>query len=526
MTSSAYKLISEDFDAIASQSIEHSGDVLVVETFSSDIEAIGFAVETDGVPADLGVNRDALAAAGFEGKIGQSLLLVQPAGPAYIAVGAGAAGTLTPALLRDLAAAFARAAHRYERVGLDIVGLDVDAIDGVSAESLGQVLTEGILLARYRYTVLKPTSKHVPLMRAELRADATESIDVVRGVHIGKVRARAVNLTRDLANTPPSHLTATDLGAVAIKIGPDSGLVVDVFDKEQLIELGCGGLLGVNAGSVEEPRMIQLRYTPTGVDGTPAEPRGHVSFVGKGITYDSGGISLKPSNPMHVLMKMDMAGAGAVLAAMTTLKELGCQSAVSAFLMCTDNLPSGSALKLGDVLTIHGGKTVEVKNTDAEGRLVMSDALSLAAEEKPDAIVDIATLTGAALMALGPSTAAVLGNNQPLIDQLTHASAETDEQLWQLPLEKKYRKMLDSDVADISNVGGASAGATTAALFLSEFVDDIPWAHLDIAGPMAAEADELWRSQGATGFGTRLLIDFALNFAAPSAATPSSATGE
>jgi len=363
-------------------------------------------------------------------------------------------------------------------------------------------------------------------MRAELRADAAESIDVVRGVHIGKVRARAVNLTRDLANTPPSHLTATDLGAVAIKIGPASGLVVDVFDKEQLIELGCGGLLGVNAGSVEEPRMIQLRYTPTGVDGTPAEPRGHVSFVGKGITYDSGGISLKPSNPMHVLMKMDMAGAGAVLAAMITLKELGCQSAVSAFLMCTDNLPSGSALKLGDVLTIHGGKTVEVKNTDAEGRLVMSDALSLAAGEKPDAIVDIATLTGAALMALGPSTAAVLGNNQPLIDQLTQASAETDEQLWQLPLEKKYRKMLDSDVADISNVGGSSAGATTAALFLSEFVDDIPWAHLDIAGPMAAEADELWRSQGATGFGTRLLIDFALNFASPSSATASSATGE
>jgi leucyl aminopeptidase len=156
----------------------------------------------------------------------------------------------------------------------------------------------------------------------------------------------------------------------------------------------------------------------------------------------------------------------------------------------------------------------------------MSDALSLAAEEKPDAIVDIATLTGAALMALGPSTAAVLGNNQPLIDQLTQASAETDEQLWQLPLEKKYRKMLDSDVADISNVGGSSAGATTAALFLSEFVDDIPWAHLDIAGPMAAEADELWRSQGATGFGTRLLIDFALNFAPPTSATPSSATGE
>lgn len=261
--------------------------------------------------------------------------------------------------------------------------------------------------------------------------------------------------------------------------------------------------------------MIRLRYVPTDADGAPVEPQGTLALVGKGIMYDSGGISLKPSDPMHLAMKMDMSGAAAALAALTALEALGCRTAVTAYLMCTDNMPSGSAVKLGDVLTIRNGTTVEVKNTDAEGRLVMSDALALAAEEQPDAIVDIATLTGAALVALGQSTAAVLGNDQTLVDAVLASGRATDEQVWQLPLEQRYRKQLDSDVADISNMGGKYAGATIAALFLAEFVDGIPWAHLDIAGTMQSEADESWRPRGATGFGTRLLIDLALGFAAP-----------
>jgi leucyl aminopeptidase len=201
-----------------------------------------------------------------------------------------------------------------------------------------------------------------------------------------------------------------------------------------------------------------------------------------------------------------------VFAALTALRDLGCTTTVTAFLMCTDNMPSGSAYKLGDVLTIRNGTTVEVKNTDAEGRLVMSDALVLATEEHPDAIVDIATLTGAALVSLGPATAALFGNDQALVDQAKAASAATDEQVWQLPLEKKYRKQLDSDVADISNLGGPYAGATTAALFLNEFVDGLPWAHFDIAGTMQSDADDSWRSKGATGFGARLLIALTLGF--------------
>jgi leucyl aminopeptidase len=250
--------------------------------------------------------------------------------------------------------------------------------------------------------------------------------------------------------------------------------------------------------------MIVLRYAPSDASGQ------HLALVGKGIMYDSGGISLKPSDPMHFSMKMDMAGAAAIVGMMTALRDCGSRLPVTAFLMCTDNMPSGSAMKLGDVLTIRGGTTVEIKNSDAEGRLVMSDALVLAAEESPSAIVDIATLTGAALMALGTRTAALFGNDQDLLDRVADAGRRTDEGVWQLPLEHRYRPQLDSHIADLSNMGGKYAGATTAALFLHEFVGRIPWAHIDMAGTMQSEDDDAWRSRGATGFGARLLLDLVM----------------
>ena len=296
---------------------------------------------------------------------------------------------------------------------------------------------------------------------------------------------------------------------MATDVAASSGLQIEVFDEDALAELGCGGLLGVNAGSAEPPRMIRLTYRPENTTG-------HLAMVGKGVMYDSGGISLKPTDPMHAAMKMDMSGAAAVLSSMSTLAALDCRTTVTGYLMCTDNMPSGSAMKLGDVLRIHGGTTVEIHNTDAEGRLVLADGLALATEQQPDAIVDIATLTGACMVALGPAMAGVLGNDQAWVDQVKTAAVAADEPVWQLPLEqKKYRKMLDSDVADVKNVGGPYGGAITAAVFLSEFVGDVPWAHLDIAGPMKVDADESWRSKGATGFGTRLLVDLAVNFTAP-----------
>jgi leucyl aminopeptidase len=320
-------------------------------------------------------------------------------------------------------------------------------------------------------------------------------------------------LARDLSNAPPAYLTATRMAEVAVRIGKQAGLKVEVFDKPALERMGCGGLLGVNAGSTEPPRMIKLTYSPNG--GRASKSTGHLSLVGKGIMYDSGGISLKPSDAVHATMKQDMSGAGAILAAMSALRGLECKTAVTGYLMCTDNMPSGSATKLGEVLTIRGGTTVEVMNTDAEGRLVMADALVLAAEEKPDAIVDIATLTGACLRALGPRIAGLMGNNDALMGQIEEAARETDEPVWQLPMERSYRRELNSDIADIKNIGGPNGGAIHAALFLEEFVAGLPWAHLDIAGPVLVDSDEGWKPKGSSGFGARLLLDLALRFQTP-----------
>ncbi len=285
------------------------------------------------------------------------------------------------------------------------------------------------------------------------------------------------------------------MAAKAVEVAAATGLEVEVFNKDQLVAMGCGGMIGVNRGSVEPPRMVRLTYSPRNANG-------HLALVGKGIMYDSGGISLKGADVFHQNMKMDMSGAAAVLSTMSSLRALKCRTKVTAYLMCTDNMPSGSALKLGDVLTMRNGKTVEILNTDAEGRLVLADGLSLAAEQQPDAIVDIATLTGAAMSALGPKVAAVLGNDQALVDRLKAASEETDEPVWQLPLDTKhYRQLLDSVVADMKNIGGPYGGAITASIFLSEFVGDTPWAHIDIAGPMMVDGDDGIYAKGATGSG-------------------------
>jgi leucyl aminopeptidase len=236
--------------------------------------------------------------------------------------------------------------------------------------------------------------------------------------------------------------------------------------------------------------------------------------VGKGIMYDSGGISLKPADGTHATMKNDMSGAGTVLATLVALGELGCTTKVTGYLMCTDNMPSGDALKMGDVITARNGMTIEVANTDAEGRLVMMDALVLAAEQQPDAILDVATLTGATMRALGTLVAGVMGNDQKLVDQVLAAAESTDERAWQFPLENGYRAQLDSDVADMKNLGGPNAGGITAGLFLEEFVDGISWAHIDIAGTAMADPPGSWRPEGCTGFGARLLAQVLVDFEA------------
>ena len=476
----------------------------------SKVRAHIVAVASDGpVPREAGMSRDALAALGFEAGASQTLVLppTTATGPVRVFVGVGPAAKVDAALLRNAAAASARAAQRHEVVSTNL------ALAGKGdARASAKAVVEGMALALHRWADLKNDTSSVPRL-TDVTLVAGEKLAQVRaGAAAGSVTARATCLARDLANTPPSHLTARLVAERAVALAAESGLEATVYNRDQLAAMGCGGIVGVNAGSTEPPRMVKLVWAPR-------EPKGRVVLVGKGVMYDSGGISLKPSDGMHVMMKMDMSGAAAVLATMGALRDLKVRTHVTAYLMCTDNMPSGSALKLGDVLTMRNGKTVEVHNTDAEGRLILADGLSLGAEQKPDAMVDIATLTGACLAALGKKIAGVVGNSESVVEQLRAASARTDELLWELPLHRDYRKLLDSNVADMKNIGGPYAGVTTSSLFLSEFVASTPWAHLDIAGPMDSDGDEGWLNRGATAFGTRLLIDFVANFTKPPART-------
>lgn len=463
-----------------------------------DATAVGVLTANGGdLPPGTGLGWDDLTKAGFSGKSGEVFAIPRPGDSTLVLLGAGD-GAMDTAALRDAAAALARSAGNHGHLAFDAGSSDL------SPATTAQIVTEGVVLARYRYDVLKAEPSVTALQ--SLTLFGADEAEVARGAAVGRAMAEAQNVARDLANDPPVVLTAARMADIASNLGPQRGLEVEVFDKAALQEMACGGLLGVNAGSAEPPRMIKLTYIPD----DPS--RHHLSLVGKGIMYDAGGIALKPADEVHATMKNDMSGAGAILAAMLILRQIGCRNTVVGYLMCTDNRPSGTALAMGDVIRIRGGKTVEVTNTDAEGRLVMADALVLATETDTDAIVDIATLTGAAMRALGTQVAGLIGNDQALVDQVKAASDKTDESVWQLPLERRYRNQLDSPVADIKNLGGANAGAITAALFLEEFVDGRPWAHVDIAGVAMSDADVSWRPSGCTGFGARLIAEFASDF--------------
>ncbi|HWL45458.1 MAG TPA: M17 family metallopeptidase, partial [Ilumatobacter sp.] len=282
---------------------------------------------------------------------------------------------------------------------------------------------------------------------------------------------------------------------------------VKVLDEKALAKAGFGGIVGVGQGSSRPPRLVQMTYSSGKRRGVKK-----VALVGKGVTFDTGGISIKPAAGMEN-MTSDMGGAAAVVATVVLAAKLRLPVDVTAWVPMAENMPSATAQRPGDVLTQYGGTTVEVINTDAEGRLILADGLALATEAEPDAIVDVATLTGSALAALGEGWAAVFGSDPALVDRLRASADATDEAVWELPLSKaKYRSQIDSPVADLKNIGGAYAGAIIAAIFLSEFVGDTPWAHLDIAGTMHSDGNTSWRSKGATGFGTRLLIDLVTTY--------------
>ena len=496
--------------------MKHAQLVVTVARETPSSEVVGIPVTSDkSVPAELGVSRAQLAAAGFDGKIGQTLVVPSSGKSVLVAVGVGEGNSATAHDLRNAAAALARAASKHASLSTSLAGVG----KGDRGE-IAQAVTEGLMLATHRYGALKSDKTFASKLKSAVLVVDSKSLGAVaNGARRGTVTGEAVCMARDFANMPPAHLTAKMFADRAQEVASQTGLRVEVYDKDRLLAMGCGGIIGVNRGSVNPPRMVKLSYRPgkaalKGKSGGKGKKSSqpHLVMVGKGVMYDSGGINLKPRNPSHAMMKADMSGAAAVLAAMSTLKALGCKNQVTAYLMCTDNLPSGSAMAMGDVLTMRNKKTVEIHNTDAEGRLILADGLSLAAELEPDAIVDIATLTGACAAALGPKMSGVMGNNSRFVQQVLDAGATTDEQVWELPLERSYRRMLDSYIADMKNVGGGEAGAITAALFLDEFTGGTPWAHLDIAGPMWSDGDAGWLQRGATAYGTRLLINLAENF--------------
>jgi leucyl aminopeptidase len=315
-------------------------------------------------------------------------------------------------------------------------------------------------------------------------------------------------LARDLVNECASEMTPVRLAGVAQMIAAEHGLEAEILGPSECAALGMGLYLAVSRGSVEEPRFLHLTYRP---DGTP---RRKVVIIGKSVTFDSGGLSLKTMEGM-MDMKMDMGGGAAVLGAASLLRRLNCPDEVHILCAATENMPSGSAYKLGDVLRSMDGKSVEINNTDAEGRLTLADAITFAKRRiQPDEIIDLATLTGAATVALGPHIAAVMSNHQATADKVIAAGRSIGEESWQLPLPDRLIEQLRSEVADLKNCGERQGGCITAGLFLKEFVGETPWVHIDISGPVQAAKEYGHQAKGATGFGVAMLIEYLIPRAA------------
>jgi leucyl aminopeptidase len=372
-----------------------------------------------------------------------------------------------------------------------------------NAEDIASVIVEGSFLAlfdpdKYR-TVDKEERQIVKLI---VVIDGADETGLKRGVDRGRIIGESVNFTRDLANEPGGYLTPTNMAERAREVATEFGLSIDVLDEARMEQEGMGSLLSVARGSDEPGKLIILKYTPPSAveDGDEL-----LAFVGKGITFDSGGISLKPGENME-LMKYDMTGGATVMGAMRAIAQLKPSIPVLGVVPCAENLPSGKATKPGDVVRAMTGKTIEVINTDAEGRLILADAIAYAKKLGATTIVDMATLTGAVSIALGDVNTAVIGTDQDLIDEIIAAGKEAGEKFWQLPLDKEYSKQIKSDIADIKNVGGRKAGTITAAAFLKEFADGVSWAHLDIAGTAWGDEAKPYRSKGPTGVAVRTLL--------------------
>lgn len=481
--------------------------LLVVNCFEDVTEPSGALRAVD--QALNGLISQVLAAGDYQGKLGETLLLYSggalPAQRVLI-TGLGKPADFGVAQARKASAAAARQARDLgvTRLATVVHGAGQGGLDAVVA---GQALVEGTLLGGYRYRGYKRDSgdndKPEIAEVTVLEADPGKLAAVQQGVVIGQAVGEAANWARDLVNEPPNYLTPRELARRVVERAAAVGLKTQVLGEAEMAELGMGSLLGIARGSDEEAQFIVLEHVPQGVD---VQGLATVALVGKAITFDTGGISIKPAENMWK-MKDDMGGGAATAAALVAAASLNLPVHAVGLIAATENMPGGDAIKPSDVVTALNGKTVEIISTDAEGRQVLADALCYAARYQPDAMVDIATLTGAIGIALGPELGGLFCDDATLRDRLLHAGEWTGESLWSMPLWKPYRRLLDTDAADMKHTGGRLGGSITAALFLREFAGEQPWAHLDIASVAWQEENSAFAVRGASGFGARLLFE-------------------
>lgn len=485
-----------------------SGSIADIET---PLAVIGVFADEE-LPALLG---DLITRDDFSGDWKKTLLLVTGGqrlkARKVMLVGLGKRAEATAERARR---AYALATIRARDAGVTQFAVALPAIAAIDPNTLLRAVADGVLLASYTFDQFKGAAtqkRGTPTARIERVTLVGEGDPAV--VELARTVFKGVKLARDLGNEPPRVCTPTRFADVAREIAERGNLQLTVLDREQMQELGMGGMLGVSQAAHEPPKFIVLEYGHKGQGRT-------IALVGKGITFDSGGISIKPAEKMD-LMKMDMAGAAAVLGAMSVLADLKLPNVHVIGIICaTENLPGGGAFKPGDILRAMNGVTMEIINTDAEGRLVLADGLSYAQRYEPDAIIDLATLTGAVVVALGTHITGMITNNAELAARVREAGERTGELVWELPLLPEYQEAVRSKIADIKNSAGRNAGSITAGAFLEHFVADRPWVHLDIAGtawveepPKPEDQPKPYQTRGATGVGVRLLIDLLQRYA-------------
>ena len=489
-----------DVRADAGQFYEVEADALVVLVFEGESPTDGVLGEvnekTGGLVAEL------LGSDEFRGKSGDMVFVYRPGelkAKRLLLVGGGkreefdfdSVRNVSGAAARFLRGKGAKSMAMLRRSQLEIVK---------SAEAV----VEGVLLGLYEADTYKTQDREErrieTLVLCTVGGGSTE--DLERGITRGRILAEATNFTRELVNEPGNSMTPTVLAERAREMAGRVGLEIDVLDEARLKELGMHAILGVGKGSDEPARLVVLRYSP---EGAPADQT--IAIVGKGVTFDSGGISIKPGEGME-RMKYDMAGAAATFGAMRAIAQLQPNVNVIGVAPLVENMPSGRALKPGDIVRGMSGRTIEILNTDAEGRLILSDALTYARRLGATEIVDLATLTGAVSVALGSINAAVLGTDDALVERIVASGRAAGERFWRLPLDPEYREIVKSDVADLRNSTGRAAGTITAAHFLREFAEDTPWAHLDIAGVAWQGEKKAHLAKGPSGFGVRTLVNY------------------